>query len=368
MMRVFLLVIVSLLSPTALFSQIAAPAPSAQSASNSAPGAVAVSTLPSDPGAILALGTKMNGLDGLGVKPWHIKFTYQTFNSDGDPESSGTYEEFWVSDKIYKRSYTGDSFTQTDFGTAHGLYRSGNQNWPELREMKMRAALIQPMLNNANLSEVNLEMSDRSFDQVQLQCVALKPKANRILKTMNAPPSYPYIHYCFDRKHPILRFDSKGIGLDDTLYNNITVFQGHYVARDVHLVSARKPVFNLHVETLEELAAMSEASFAPLPGAVGPIGGKVTLPASVAQSLALSHCSAEYFFSAGRAHAYGTAVVQTTIGKNGHVTSASGTTGPKELQRAAVECIRHQEFRPFLVQGEAVEVESNIGMSLMGNQ
>ena len=87
-------------------------------------------TNPLDPAAMLLMGSQANDLDGPDVRPWHVRVSYQTFDSDGDPDKSGTFEEFWASPKKYKRIYTGDDFNQIDVATDQGLFRNGSQEWP----------------------------------------------------------------------------------------------------------------------------------------------------------------------------------------------------------------------------------------------
>jgi hypothetical protein len=179
--------------------------------------------MPSDPAAISSLAAGANGLDGPGVQPWHIKVSYQTFDSDGDPENSCTYEESWVSPRKYKRSYASTNFTQTDFATDGGLYRSGNQDWPGPVEMKVRALLIQPLAAGINLQQSKLEKGDRSFGQATLQCISIRPqKANITVRVMGYPDTFP--HFCFEQKEPILRFVPQGGGENDTVYNNVIRF------------------------------------------------------------------------------------------------------------------------------------------------
>ena len=133
--------------------------------SNASPGTELVPTMPTEPAAMLSLAATANGLDGPDVQPWHIKVSYQTFDHDGDPEISGTYQEFWISPRKYKRSYASANFTQTDFAMDGALYRSGNQEWPGSWEMKVRKLLIQPFGAGVDLQQSKLVKSDRSFGQ-----------------------------------------------------------------------------------------------------------------------------------------------------------------------------------------------------------
>lgn len=131
-------------------------------------------TMPIDPAAILAAAANVNGLSGPALLPWHLRVSYQIFDDKGHSKDSGVYEELWVSDKKYKRSYTSPNFTQTDFATDRGLYRSGNQNWPGPQEIMVRTELIDPIPAALNLNGFRLESKRRSVDKINLQCVTLK--------------------------------------------------------------------------------------------------------------------------------------------------------------------------------------------------
>ena len=131
-------------------------------------------TMPADPAAILSAAANVNGLTGSALLPWRLRVSYQIFDDKGHSKDSGVYEELWVSDKKYKRSYTSPSFTQTDFATDRGLYRSGNQNWPGPQEIMVRTEIVDPIPPALNLTGFRLESKRRLVDKVNLQCVTLK--------------------------------------------------------------------------------------------------------------------------------------------------------------------------------------------------
>jgi hypothetical protein len=63
-----------------------------------------------DVGGWIARESALNGLESPDMVPWHIVVTYDEFDEDGDNVHSGVYEEYWVSEKKYKRSYKSDNF------------------------------------------------------------------------------------------------------------------------------------------------------------------------------------------------------------------------------------------------------------------
>jgi protein TonB len=55
--------------------------------------------------------------------------------------------------------------------------------------------------------------------------------------------------------------------------------------------------------------------------------------------------------------------VEIVIGKDGHVISAHAVSGPPETYKAAENAVKKWTFRPYLVLGDPVEVESKVQLS-----
>lgn len=95
------------------------------------------------------------GLSSLSI-PWHVVISYDQFDEDGDNVHSGTYEELWAGSKKFRITYKADDLNQVDYGTTQGLYRSGDQQWPNLAQEQVSKETINPLLRWQALS-------DRSF-------------------------------------------------------------------------------------------------------------------------------------------------------------------------------------------------------------
>ncbi len=82
----------------------------------------------------------LNGLQSADIRPWHIVIAYDQFDEDGDNVHSGIVEEYWAGPKKYRISYRSDTLNQTDYATEQGLFRLGDQRWPnrEMRNREMR--------------------------------------------------------------------------------------------------------------------------------------------------------------------------------------------------------------------------------------
>jgi len=314
-------------------------------------------TMPADPAAILSAAANVNGLTGSALLPWRLRVSYQIFDDKGHSKDSGVYEELWVSDKKYKRSYTSPSFTQTDFATDRGLYRSGNQNWPGPQEIMVRTEIVDPIPPALNLTGFRLESKRRSVDKVNLQCVTLK--GDWIFLNNDA--------YCFQPDKPILRFTSAAGGKSDTLYNDILMFQGHFLARNIRATNAGTRLV-LHIDSIEQEPTVNDSDLTPPPDAIRIPAGKVAIPQQTMAVLLLRTLPPHYPESAKAARITGTVLLQVTIGKDGRVTSAQAISGPNDLRKVSTEAALKWEYRPFLIAGEAAEVETTLPITFtIGN-
>ena len=58
----------------------------------------------------------------------------------------------------------------------------------------------------------------------------------------------------------------------------------------------------------------------------------------------------------------GTVVLQATISKTGTIENVRAVSGPIMLQRAAIDAVRQWRYRPYLLNGEPVEVETTVNV------
>ncbi len=301
-------------------------------------------SLPKDPTLLLKLLAQDNGLDTTGAQTWHIKLAYDHFDSDGDNDSSGSYEEFFANPKKYKQIYESDNFTQTAFATERGLYLSGSQKWPGLEEMQVREAVIEPLYRSSVLpGNSKLEKLEWSVGTTKLPCVAAR-RTDAILP-------YGFPKYCFGPDVPAVRY-TQGHGADETTYNKLSVFEGRYVASDVKITHAGKPYLNIRLAVLEAIPDIKDADFFPTADAVV-VGDRIEVPSAELSDYIVREPNIDY-----RGSEHGSGKVELLIGKDGHVTSAIGIEGPPTLQKAAAASFRKIEIRPFLVLGQPVEVKT----------
>jgi hypothetical protein len=289
----------------------------------------------------------LNGLQSTDLRPWHIVVTYDQFDEDGDNVHSGVYEEYWVGAKKYKRIYKSDNFNQTDYATDNGLYRLGDQRWPDPTQSQVRAEVIAPFSYAATLEGFHGRNVERTFSGYKLQCVLIE----------RGPGISDPTQYCFEPDSSVLRYN-RGDGWFQTVYNRIVEFQGPNVAQEVDVTNGGKPYLRLRVDTIELISHLDDADFMPPPDAVGPLGDRV----SGVSPQPINMSSHPQWPASMRAQHF-TIEVEIVIGKNGHVVSARAVSGPSEGYKACENAVRKWVFKPYLVLDKPVEVEQRVGFS-----
>ena len=89
---------------------------------------------------------------------------------------------------------------------------------------------------------------------------------------------------------------------------------------------------------------------------------KVAISSGVAQGLLIKRVQPVYPQEAKDAKVSGTVVLHVTIDTSGKVEDANVISGPSMLQQASLDAVQQWEYRPYLLNGEAVEVDTTVNV------
>ncbi len=325
-------------------------------AGQSSPGAetAAPESITNDPSVIFALASKVNGLNSPDIQPWHLKASYETFDDQGARKDNGIFEEFWAGTKKYKSSFASSAFTQTDYRTGDGLFRDGNPRWPGAAEMQVHRNLIDPLPSEEEVSRAVPTLRENHFNNLTLRCISVDHPVS-VNSKAPVPPASPI--YCFDPATSVLRFDSSYGDAYRTTFSDPVSFLGRSIARDIHVTSKGKPFLNVHLETLEALQPLNESDFAPPPGTSKTPPRRVSIASGVMQGDLLIKVAPAYPERAKQQRVQGTVVLSATIGTDGQMMELRVITSPsQDLSDAAMQAVRQWKYKPYLLNGEGVEV------------
>lgn len=92
-----------------------------------------------------------------------------------------------------------------------------------------------------------------------------------------------------------------------------------------------------------------------------PNGAKrVRVSSGVAQGLLLTKVAPQYPADAREQHIQGVVVLRAMIDKEGNVANVQLITGPSDLAPAAIEAVKQWKYKPYLLNGTPVEVDTQI--------
>jgi protein TonB len=87
------------------------------------------------------------------------------------------------------------------------------------------------------------------------------------------------------------------------------------------------------------------------------------IPSNLAAGLLIYKPLPPYPAIARATHQEGTVVLAATISKDGTIANLRVVSGPAMLQGAAVDAVRNWRYRPYMLNGEPVEVETTINVN-----
>lgn len=101
----------------------------------------------------------------------------------------------------------------------------------------------------------------------------------------------------------------------------------------------------------------------PLPSTVPP--QRVRVSSGVAAGLLVSKVPPHYPEDAREARVQGTVLLKVNIDKEGNVYKTELISGQPLLAPAAIEAVRHWKYKPYLLNGAAVEVETQVQVNFV---
>ena len=94
-----------------------------------------------------------------------------------------------------------------------------------------------------------------------------------------------------------------------------------------------------------------------------PVLKTVKVSQGVSQGLVLKRVSPDYPAQARQLRIEGTVQLEATISKDGNVTNLKVVSGHPILARAAVDAVKQWKYRPYLLNGSAVEIDTQIAVN-----
>jgi TonB family protein len=294
-------------------------------------------------------------LDTEGLKPWHLKLDVQLFGEQGKQTEQGTIEEWWTSPTSFQLAYKFPSYTATEVRDEKGLSSTTGSTSPPFLLSLLLNQVVHPMPSIEDINNSSPDLHKENFGKVALDCIMLDQKITKI----PFPPLGLFPTYCFDTDKTILRL-SYDFGSQVIVRNAIGLFQARNVATDVTVKESNQIQAAAQISKLETTASMPLPTIDPT--TLAPIDKSATeLAPGVMTGHKLSGSNPIYPVAARMHHISGTVTFVAIIGTDGRIHSLRIVSAPDpDLAIAALTAVRTWTYTPYLLNGEPVEVTTQI--------
>ena len=295
-----------------------------------------------------------SALDSADMKPWHLKMTVQLFDDKGNASDHGTIEEWWNGAGADRREYATTGYTATEIRQGRDLYRTQGANTPPYYLDLLRAQIVHPMPKPAEVQSASPELRKVNFGKFALECVMLSQPMKQVMIPMGLFPSY-----CFDPGKEVLRASFE-FGGQTILRNTLEEFGGKVVPQDVSVRSEKTEVAKGEMVTLESVS-IPDSEFVPATNVVAQTGSIARVSGGAMAGSLISKPDPVYPASAKANHVSGAVILHAVIGADGHIHSLALVSTPDpDLAISAIAAVRNWTYKPYMLQGVPVDVDTTI--------
>jgi TonB family protein len=289
----------------------------------------------------------VDALDAVDAKPWHAVVEAEIFDAKGSNPTHGTIE-VWQSGSDRRTLYTFGSMTMAEVVKGKAVYRTtADPHFPILAPFLLARVLHNgPVMQQ--VKQIEPVVQQRKVDGQKLDCITTKPPANA---GSFVPPAY-----CVDAQDQLRAV----VSMQQTvLLDAPGEFLGHYVSRRVAITNSGVPAATARITKLEVYEPSAD-EFMPT-GDMKPFVPRARISGGVIEAQRTNFAPPIYPEAARARHLGGAVVLHAIIGVNGHVKTAEAVSSPSaELTQAAVDAVKQWTYKPYLLNGEPVEVETTI--------
>lgn len=328
----------------------------AQSPANAEPG------LPKEPRAVFAAAVPFYDFTAAELKPWHLKATYQLYDEKGQAADQGTFEYWWASPKVYRSTWTRPGAMYTDWYTADGKHAHQATGEPlEFFEYKLKGELLSPLPSAADLdpAKFRLDRESISLGGIKFPCLMVVPLMPQHGQLQIVPLGL-FPTYCFDPKLPVLRV-SYSFGTLTTEFNHIVKFQNRYLAREIVIYEGKRKLLSATVDSTNSVNSSDPALTPSATALVAKLDGAQQISPAVMTGMLVKKQQPIYPQDAKNARVSGTVELKAIIGMDGGVHELHVVSAPwPSLVASALWAVSHWQYKPYLLNGEPVDVDTSV--------
>jgi len=175
-------------------------------------------------------------------------------------------------------------------------------------------------------------------------------------------PNGRYLQYCFSAKHPTVIAFSRPDG-EGVIYSNLARTQGMILPRELTVYFGERKTITATVETVDGIAATAAELIPPAELQPTKAPGSIGVSGSVIQGQLIHRVRPEYPLMDKAERRSGTVILAAVIGTDGRIHNLEVLDSPSaSMEQSALKAVQQWEYRPYMLDGEPVEVNTTINV------
>jgi TonB family protein len=352
-----------------LVTPCAAPqAPDTSSAASQA--SPALPALPKEPDKIIAAAAPLYDFSSPTLKPWHIKVSYQLYDLDSKPTEQGTFEYWWAAPEVYRSTWKRGGMERSDW-TVNGEYyhveSGGSLGYFERNLLSdLETPLVAPAKGDP--AKVHFESVKENLGSVNLPCVRSSYLSSaKLAGRSEFTPANSNSIYCFDSSHPVLLAYLQPGG-PSVAYRSLQQTQGLILPKEFSVTYRKRSGISATVEALE-LISSDAPEFTPPTPTPAARPDKVEIASGVSAGLLSKFVRPVYPEGDKMLGNQGVVVIAGVVGTDGKVRDLEVLSGlSKSLNKSAIDAVSQWQYKPYLLDGVPVEVETTVDVTFSLNR
>ena len=301
-------------------------------------------------------------LDDPILKPWHLKLAIQLFDDAGKPTGEGTIEEWWASPTRNKVVYTTPAYQASVLHNASGSFHSKDASPTPPTLALLLSQVVHPMPSQDQIHLSTPDLRTQSFGTVPLDCIML----NGPIASDAHPPLGTFPTYCLSKDSAALRVSFKH-GNEFVVRNIIGSFQGRSIATDISIQTGDIVHATAKIASLESIPAEAPV-FTSTEGMEPTQAVRPHLAGNVLAGFKTGGAKPVYPQDAMQRRISGSVVLQALVGRDGHIQNLTLISSPDaSLTQAAIAAVRTWTYKPYLFNGQPVEIDASITVNFAMN-
>jgi hypothetical protein len=313
---------------------------------------------------VLAAGVKSNSLGGDGLQPWHLKADFQFMDFGMQKPASGTIEEWSMGQYQWRRTYSSPraEWNGSEWSASLTQRYRAKPGSEDFQAATLNTRLAQPVLDALYEApnfkpDYELNIKRATIAGLVLNCVSVA-NPGRYAENTN-----PDLHFCFDNDVHLRLITNADTNIE---FDDIQPFQGRSVARDVKVMVKGQLISETKIKVLEPITADAELVKPSAKAAAQPY----TVPPGQPQPESIFEVGANFpviLDDSGMPYRR-SFPVPILIRKDGSVkpNPEKQQMWPPDLIDAIELALAKWKYKPYLVDGQPVEVEIVVSYNVDG--